>query len=101
MTPAQKIALDWGSNMWTEFLIIACALLDIGCAIYEFSKGDGGDNDNRIVVLTGCILYVYVFETAVRIFAFRLRWAPGVWGIRVWGVCVSLDVSSRGLGFRF
>ena len=73
MTPAQKIALDWGSNMWTEFLIIACALLDISCAIYEFSRGDDGEDDNRIVVLTGCILYVYVFETAVRIFAFRLR----------------------------
>ena len=72
MSPFQLSAQQFCKMYWTEVLMVICILLDISCAIFDYSNTatDPLSND-KLQVATGIILFVFLYEALVRVFGFR------------------------------
>lgn len=61
--------------VWTEMIIILLVLLDFSLTIQESTQREdkyGDGENNPLNVVTGCILFVFLFEMSVRIYGYRL-----------------------------
>lgn len=73
-TRFQKLAQAWVESPFTEFLIMSLLVLDISLTVVESyaARYDSLANmQNPLVVLTGGMLFVFAFESTVRIIGFR------------------------------
>jgi hypothetical protein len=76
VTRMQKLSQSWVESPFSELLIMSLLVLDIILTIMESSSSryDSVVNrDNPLVVLTGGMLFVFAFESTVRIIGYR--WA--------------------------
>jgi len=70
----QKIAQEWVENPITELLIMLLLVLDLSLTIVEIRNPKPSSlahRDNPLMVMTGGILFVFMFEGCVRIMGYR------------------------------
>ena len=71
MTPIRLSSLEWCASGWTETLILFCILLDMSSAVVEWALVQTEMDQQKLLVATGIILYIYMFEMLVRLFGRR------------------------------
>ena len=73
-TRLQKLAQTWVESPFTEVLIMVLLVLDISLTIVESysNQYDGlANKEHPLVVMTGGILFVFAYESSVRVLGFR------------------------------
>jgi hypothetical protein len=76
----QKMAQEWVESPFTEFLILILLVLDLALTIYEIynpSPVELAHVDNPLMVMTGGILFVFFFESLIRVLGYRWSMVNG------------------------
>lgn len=70
ISPMRLSALEWCKNGWTECVIMLCLLLDMSCALVDWTDLQADISMSGVVIATGVILFVFTFERLVRTYGY-------------------------------
>jgi len=74
LTQLQKLSQEWVESVFTELLIMVLLVLDVCLTFYELMStrpDELAHTENPLMVMTGGILFVFFFESLVRIMGYR------------------------------